>query len=788
MGKWLRKGTPKNSKLHQSAGAIAPVSQTPQPQNHRGNWLFSTVAIAILLGSAGSIVFIAWLSILFIFHPEQIGWVNKMLPEWAQIPIDNSQKPQTLPQIQLSLSQQKQIPGEILPLENNGDNSFLLPVFQERSPCESDCRMLVELRLYQRATDLVSPSPTEKFYHLVTQLPVTGPDESFVLADDEDSQTSTALPLTTVQRFEGKTPASGVWFYLSHQLPQDTGAIAYGNIVYYNRERRQLQPLLFWKSLSGQLPKWQQITGNSIKELVIDQTVGFEPQLQIYQAKAVKSYLNPIQLEEISLKSPAIKDSVYENALFLAENGLWTPAFEWLKSLQKQRQQVFSSTAQAQLDLIRFHSQLTKIQADKIWASPGQQVLADLIDGRWQKALQVWEASPQNVSEITSILKADQGRLWKRTQAALRVNPNRVEVQAWATLILAVQKPEGEANAWLQSQPNLTPDTLSYIQGLLARLDNQVAKSQISSSHPSRIIGTVQAISLKQECDKEDQKLIQPPCDHPKWFKSHPEAELKLAEDEIWYQIEVSAFNDGDRWLNYPFTNLHPPKNTSGKFFWEVLGINADPVMQIVTWLPHGEQQTTTGTIKAVQFQAGVLRLLASGAAIPGYKNDTFPSRPLGLTNAALEWVQPSAIALKELAQQNPQLVKVILPKVWQSLQQSGEIPASAVPDWQQMQQQMSDWPVQVIDLTNNSQPEIVLTISAEAIASLTQTTLSLSRPRTLILSENGNILYTDFQPNSQQALTAIAKLANDQSLTLLVETANNYSLQRWSERNQRFE
>ena len=42
----------------------------------------------------------AWISILFIFNPEKIGWLNKFLPEWAQIPLGYSEPPQTLQQIQ----------------------------------------------------------------------------------------------------------------------------------------------------------------------------------------------------------------------------------------------------------------------------------------------------------------------------------------------------------------------------------------------------------------------------------------------------------------------------------------------------------------------------------------------------------------------------------------------------------------------------------------------------------------------------------------------------------------
>ena len=70
------------------------------------------------------------------------------------------------------------------------------------------------------------------------------------------------------------------------------------------------------------------------------------------------------------------------------------------------------------------------------------------------------------------------------------------------------------------------------------------------------------------------------------------------------------------RWLNSPFGNLQLPKNSPGKFLWETLGISSDSTIQIVVWLPNGEQQITTATIKGVQLRGGVLRLLAAGAII----------------------------------------------------------------------------------------------------------------------------------------------------------------------------
>ncbi|HYX18530.1 MAG TPA: hypothetical protein VE944_30045 [Nostoc sp.] len=780
-----RKLTPKTSKQHKPhAGMVKRIVKKPQKKLKRGSWLSSMLAIAILLSSASLIMAFAWISVLFIFNPDQVSWLNKILPIWAQIPLGKHERPQTLKQIQLDLSKKNQIFGETLPLHQKVEDSFLLPVFQQRPNCQSDCEELVELRVYERSEELEFKSQSENYYYLATQLPVTGPEESFVISSlldgtSELQDITIPLPLTEVQRFEGGTPLPGVWFNLRGQRQQGTDAIAYGHVVYYNPERTNLLQMLSWTSPNGQLPKWQQVTGDSTKELIVDQTIGLEPHLQVYQVKPLKLFLKPIQLEAITLKSSALKDSAYQNALSIARSGLWTPAFEWLKFIQKQRKGVLPEAAQAQVDLIRLHSQLTKTQAEKIWGSPSQEVLADLIDGRWEKALQVFEASPHNTQEIVTLLKADEKRLWNRTAAALRVNPNRPEVQAWFALILKVQQGEEHANSWLKAQPKITKDNLAYIQDLLAKLNNQGAKSQISSTHPSQIVGTVQPITQVTKTE---------------WLQPNSSADLKLTDNQ-WYQVEVSAFYDGKRWLNSPFENFNPPKTDAAKFFWKTLGITSDPEIQIVVWLPNGEQKITIAAIKAVQLRGKVLRLLAAGPKIPENQNDVLQPKPLALTNAALEWVQPSPITLQQLHQQNPQGVKVILSSVWKSLQQSDEVPGGAIPSFEQMQEKLGDWPVQVIDLTNNAQPEIILTISAGAIASLNQPTPESQgenpeqrRDRTIILSDSNEVIYTDFTRNDLQRLSAFAKLSGVQSLALLVENAHNYSLRRWSEKNQRFE
>lgn len=775
-----RKLRPKTSKINQPhAGATKFIAKKPLKKRQRGSWLWSMLSLTILLGSAGLIVAFAWISILFIFNPNQLSRLNKFLPAWVQIPISQRELPQSLKEIQLSLSQQKQIAGESLPLDEDSLNSFLLPVFQQRAGCLSDCQELVELRIYQRSDDWEFQSEPEIYYRLATQLPITGPDESFVdapLVDEtpENPDGRVPLPLTEVKRFEGDTPLPGVWFYLRGQRQEANKAIAYGYIVYYDPKRTNLQQMLSWTSPSGQLPKWQQVTGGGAKELVVDQTIDLEPHLRVYQVK------QPIQLEAITLKPLVLKDSAYKDALLLARSGLWTPAFELLKSIQKQPKGMLPKAAQGQFDLIRLHSQLTKTQADKSWASPSQQVLVDLMDGRWQKALEVFAASPHNAQEIATLLKADGGKLWNRTAVALRVNPNNPEVQTWVALILAVRQGEESAKSWLQAQPKITPETLAYTQGLLAQLSGEVPISELVSTHPSQIVGSAQQIKQVTSAD---------------WLQPDSTADLKLPANQVWYQVQISEFHDGQGWLSSPFEKLSLPNIGKGKFLWETLGISSDPTIQIVVWLPNGEQQITTATIKAVQLRGGALLLLAAGDKIPQNQNNAGQSKPLALTNAALEWVQPSPITLQELFQQDPQRVQTMLPIVWRSLQKSGDMPSGAIPSFQQMLEQMGYWPVQVMNLSSNAKPEVVLTLSGAAIAALRQgvqgnvaVVENQARPRTLILSASGQVIYTDFEGIYLQRLIAIAKLADEQYLALLVENAKGYSLKRWSETDQRFQ
>lgn len=798
-----------------NSSPLKRISEKLKENPQQVSWLASMGAMTVLLCSAGLITTFTWTSIQFILHPEQVSWFNKFLPGWGNIANNNLEHSQTLKEIQDSLSKQGQIAGQILPLEGDTTTSFLLPIFKQHIHCQSDCKYIVELRVYQHAANPELQSVPKGYYHLAAQLKVSGPEESFVVAPivhatDDNQGSSSPLPLSEVRRFEGHTPSPGVWFYLRGQRQQGTSRIAYGQILYYNPDGAHLQLMLPWTSPSGQLPQWREVTGNDPKQLVVDQTVGVEPQLRVYQVNSVKFVLNPIQLEEISLTLPALQDSDYQNALALARSGLWTPAFELLQSLKKEQNGQLPEAAQAQMDLIDLHSQFTKTQADTNSASPSQQVLADLIDGRWEKALQIFEASLQNAQEIATLLKADQGRLWSRVEAQLRINPNQQSVQAWGALILAAKYGQERANSWLNGRSKTTTDSLAYIQGLLGQLNGE-ATSQIPI-HSSQIVGSVQSIAEVNAADwlqspsQQTRHRVFENTQHSIFVDTQQDVSLQKADNQVWYQVEVSAFHDGKRWLHFPFTNLKPPQNSPEKFFWKALGIDSDQEIQIVVWLANREPLTTTATIKAVQFRDGVLRLLVAADATVNSLYATSPHQPLlAMTNSALELVEPVPMTLQELYEQDTLGVKAMLPILWRTLQESGHLSHGEVPDSEYILQKLGRLPVQEVDLTGDVQPETVITISPEAIASLDKLPdaskdtsfpqpilispdKNQSRPRTLILSDSGQVIYNDLKQDSSQVLRAIAKLSEGQSVGLLVENGHSYTLKVWSQKNQRFE
>ncbi|MCY7275327.1 MAG: hypothetical protein LH702_16710, partial [Phormidesmis sp. CAN_BIN44] len=444
-------------------------------------------AIGLLSVAAGLVISGAWLSVEFILDPRSVIWLNHYLPDGAKIPIVGSDELRTLAELQEALKKTGRTIGDPILLDSNlksakNSSDLLLPVLTRQENCDLDCDRVTELRVYRLVAGRDRRGKPD-YLQLISQLPISGIDETFVLtpfaeAKGDDQGSTLALPLTTLQQFEERAPGQGIWLNLSGQRSQRDKSAAYGEIVHYNPGQTYLNVLLRWTSPIGEAPVWQKRAKGMLSTLVVNQSIGLEPNFAAYQVRARKFTPDPLQLLPVSLTEPALENGAFVDALFLARNGLWSTALEFLRSVKKrQPPSEWSAAAQAQMDLVERHAQVTQLQASQPWVSISQQVLVNLIDGRWAKATQVLQVSPDDRDEITDLLKSDSGRLWKRVSALLKVNPTRQDVQTWGALILMAQQDKVKAIAWLKKQPQEAATSRAQIIKLLNQVDGTLDAS-----------------------------------------------------------------------------------------------------------------------------------------------------------------------------------------------------------------------------------------------------------------------------------------------------------------------
>ncbi|MEQ8540749.1 MAG: hypothetical protein RIB93_25255 [Coleofasciculus sp. D1-CHI-01] len=753
--------------------------------------------IAALIATGAIVTGGIWLGIRLMIDPNAAIWLNRILPGWTKIPIADASPPQTLATIRDELRQNGLIAGELVSL-NTGqpyrETPILLPILKSKPNCQTNCQKIVELRLYQP----IEFQQAELAYQLVTQLAINEQEEYFVLSSTDaiTGSASRSLPFTRFNRLENKAPATGFWFNLWGVRLTDESPKTYGQILHYNPEQMHLSVMLDWQSPTDKPPYWQQVTGESTPELVINQTVGLEPKFQVYQVQPRQFLLNPIQLTEISLNTRADDSPTYRNSLMLARNGLWSWAY---RRLQQEQKNTESATVQAQLDLIRLHAQFTEAQANQTWASQGQQVLAYLIDGRWTDGLQVFQTAAVNGSaqEIANLLKTDTEELWRRVEAALNISPNDRTVKTWGALILAAQEGRTKAISWLQQLPSPEsesdqpqPNNNAQIYAYLDYLDTALAEVPAIIPHLSQIVGTAQSVETVKPEEWRQPEARNSTATFPVTLTA-PASGFQKAPQEVWYQVEVAAFNDGQRWRQTPFTDLQLSTVVATQRLWQYLGLDTDPYLQIAVWSAEGRQETIVATVQGVSYQEGVIKLLAAGQALPNREK----SSPMAYSQTALRWLEPGSISLSDLNQLQPQWVAAILPTLWQELVKSGKRSPEVEPTIPMMLQEIGHWLVQPLDLTGNDEPEAVLTLYEDTAS--TNQTLNIKRPdtntqeykpRTLIFSEKGALLYSEFSTHGNTSLTAIADLGDGGTAALVLAGENKYRLKRWSDQRKRFE
>ncbi len=466
-----------------------PMTQA-RPQK-TGSWkvnlLVTTLLLSAIVGVGGG----GFLAAQFIFNPSALSWLPGNKLSGAE------HSAQTLKEIQAEAYKAGVFAGSPLYVSTYpgfqkgalGQDDFLLPIY-----ASSMLEKLTELRVYRQIK-----IAEKTVFELKDRVAIEGPSEAEAIAPLTASAhliqgSDRLLALSEVDFVEGKAPAAGIWLQVSGEWARSGSQVVYGRVLHYDPLRSRFHTLLTWTSPAGELPRWQQITGSAQTELLVNQTVGLEPHFQVYQMKARQSMAEALQLEAIALTKPALSDRTYENALLLAQNGLWASAKELLE-LVKQNSS-WSATAQAQLDLVKLHAQATKAQANRTWASPNQQILALLLDGRWTKALSQLKTAHQNGHDIINFLHANVDHLLPQVETSLIVNPGEADVLRWGTLMKAIQSNNRDAIVWLQKHQapadvqqilallNL-PDSVSITRNLDQPKPNPQISSKVTEKRPA---------------------------------------------------------------------------------------------------------------------------------------------------------------------------------------------------------------------------------------------------------------------------------------------------------------
>lgn len=432
-----------------------------------------------IASAAGLVASSAWLSTQFIIDPRSVVWMNRYLPKQARIPVSAWDDPKTIQEIHSDLRKSGLSAGEPIRVETalkgkKKQTDLLIPIFK---PGQDGDDRLTELRAYRL---VLNPTPNKKeALQFVNQIEVRELREDFVTeplvrARVINPSSDRPVPFTTVYRFEDRAPRNGAWLTLNGKLKQGDSSIAYGQVVYYNPTTTAMSVMLSWTSPDGELPSWQAVPKGRPAEFAVNQTVGLEPDFQVYQLRSVKRKNIPFQLQPISLSESGLKETngAFVDALFLARSGLWSNALEYMQSVKRQIGSDWTMTAQAQMDLVARHAKVTKTQAEQPWANSGQQVLANLLDGRWERAIQFVQNPTSDRTEVLDVLKFDPGRVQKRINAALNFGPARSDVQMWAALRLASQQGKPSAIAWLAKQPSDSKVRRTQTLKLINELDS----------------------------------------------------------------------------------------------------------------------------------------------------------------------------------------------------------------------------------------------------------------------------------------------------------------------------
>lgn len=757
------------------------VTETQLPGRSRRK--AKVLVVGLLAGTIGLIGVGSGLALQLIINPTSVRWFTQLLPDW--IPSFRDPGSQTLAEITAEVERSGQRVGS--PIQESSAigtaarrPDLILPILSPYSCPQSSsaqCWYIRELRLYRSETGVST-------WQLLDRLAVDGLEEFVALAPLIEAKivkrgSSDKLPMTSATVIAGKAPFSGLWLHLSGEWQRGSNHIVYGQVVRYDPQVERLQPLIAWTSPAGQLPHWQTVTGRQ-PQLVIDQTIGLEPHFQVYQVNTRTVPGQPVQLDAITLTETALANPLYRQGLLLARNGLWSAAQRSLQAAKQRDPAHWSTTAQAQLDVIALHATVTQSQADRDWASPTQQVVTQLMDGRWTKALTLLQTAHRGGYDIPDLLSINGDSLWPRIETALRVQSNQPDVLKWGILLQAIQKNRHQALVWLEQQTGgRSAINSAQMAKVLDLLDPLAATTPPMPTSPTPMVTPVMASSPIAPTTAPIHPLmtflgLATPIDSlnpADWFSPNP-AWMSKKTDQIWYQVTVLTLYDGQQWQRSPFSTI--PSATSAPELWSQLGLNPTLTLQLVTPSDTGPQ-ARPATLAAMRLHKGELHLLtlADPSPEPRPSAQLGRSTSLALSSPTLSWLVPTQPSpLLPLLQQAPWMTALQSP-LRQELQPSQRLATSNHAfEADQRPSLLTDWTVELVDVTGDGRPEAVLTSP---------------QLHHLIVTEAGTVLYRDRPSTEATSLMGIIRLADQALPVLILHRASDYQLLRWSAAQQQF-
>lgn len=402
-----------------------------------------------------------------IIDPRAPDWLGQVLPGWITQPVGEGERTVTLAQIRALVAEGGLLASD--PLELLGGDWLLVPATLIQRPCAAggpECQAIVQLRLYHHKSGQTA-GDRGKLYQLATVLPVEGPEKVAALAPfgakaAAELRPNRPLPLTRVAPMARSAPNGGQWLNLTGQYEGKTASTRYGLLVYFNPDRAYLSAMLPWTSPRGVDPFWRTATQDPHPQLLVDQSTDLAANLAIYRLLPYDFAPNPRRFEAIALAQPALDRPDYRNALNLAKAGLWSPALSRLSALADQQARAgrpLPEAARTQLNLIRENAALAQARADSPQGDRGVQIPAALLDGRWQRAIDLFRAAgPLERSGALRRLRHDSAAIWQRIDAYLALDPRDPGAKLWGAISLAVSENRSAALVWYGRQAGNSAD------------------------------------------------------------------------------------------------------------------------------------------------------------------------------------------------------------------------------------------------------------------------------------------------------------------------------------------